>query len=73
MTKKQAELFKFIKEFIKKNGYSPSYKQMANAINLKSKSGIHRKLSILKKRNKINWTKSTARSVEIVEIIDIQN
>jgi|TARA_R100001443_G_scaffold89519_1_gene96047 repressor LexA len=73
MTKSQAKLYIFIKKFIKKNGYSPTYEQMAKGINLKSKSGIHIKLTSLKKANKIDWTKAIARSVEIVEIIDIEH
>jgi SOS-response transcriptional repressor LexA len=46
---------------------------MAKGVNVKSKSNIHSKLTLLKKVNKIDWTKATARSVEIVEIIDIEH
>ena len=73
MTKSQAKLYKFIKNYIKKHGYAPTYNEMAKGVNVKSKSNIHSKLTLLKKVNKIVWTKATARSVEIVEIIDIEH
>lgn len=42
MTEKQKKLHDFIATFITERGYSPSFAEMANHMNLKSKSGIHR-------------------------------
>ena len=49
MTKSQAKLYKFIKNYIKKHGYAPTYNEMAKGVNVKSKSNIHSKLTLLKK------------------------
>ena len=42
LTKKQKELFEFLNKYIGKNGIAPSFEEMKLAVNLKSKSGIHR-------------------------------
>jgi repressor LexA len=65
MTKRQAELLQYIKGYIEKNGYSPSYAEMLQAMSLKSKSGIHRMIQSLEKRGKIKIVKYMARSVEV--------
>ena len=66
MTRRQAELLKYIDRFITDNGFSPSYKEMMDGVGLKSKSGIHRLLSNLHKHDKIKYKKFTARSVELL-------
>mgnify|MGYP000544235136 CR=1 FL=1 len=66
MTRRQSELLKYIDRYITDNGYSPSYKEMMHAVNLKSKSGIHRLLALLHKHDKIKWKRSIARSVEVL-------
>ena len=42
LTKKQKELFEFLNKYILKNKIAPSFEEMKIAVNLKSKSGIHR-------------------------------
>ena len=42
LTKKQKELFVYLNNYISSNDISPSFEEMKNAVNLKSKSGIHR-------------------------------
>ena len=67
MTRKQSELLKYIKTYIQENEFSPSYDEMRNAINLKSKSGIHRLVHGLVKHNKLKIVRYSARSVELVD------
>ncbi|NQU71485.1 MAG: repressor LexA, partial [Rhodospirillales bacterium] len=50
LTKKQFELLKFIDIHIKEHGVSPSFDEMKDALNLKSKSGIHRLITALEER-----------------------
>ena len=49
LTKKQKNLLIFINKKIRSSGISPSYEEMKNSLNLKSKSGIHRLISALEK------------------------
>ena len=50
LTKKQFELLLFINERLKETGVSPSFDEMKEALNLKSKSGIHRLITALEER-----------------------
>tara|TARA_R100001463_G_scaffold40992_3_gene86685 strand:+ start:447 stop:653 length:207 start_codon:yes stop_codon:yes gene_type:complete len=67
MTKRQAELLKYITSYIRWHGYSPSYEDMMKGLRLKSKSGIHRLVYALVKRNKIKHHPYNARSIEVVD------
>lgn len=64
MTRKQSELLQFITKFIKEKDYSPSFDEMKAAVNLKSKSGVHRLIESLIKHNKIKRVKFSHRSIE---------
>ena len=66
LTKKQKELFDYLKEYISNNQISPSFEEMKEAVNLKSKSGIHRLISSLEERGFIKRLKHKARAMEIV-------
>ena len=66
LTKKQKELFDYIKITNKENGISPSYEEMKNKLSLKSKSGIHRIISALEERGFIKKLANKARAIEIV-------
>ena len=66
LTKKQAELLDYITNFIKKNKISPSYDEMRNNLNLKSKSGIHRIISALEEREFIRRLPNRARAIELI-------
>ena len=70
LTKKQKELFLFLNGFIAKNGISPSFEEMKNAVNLKSKSGIHRLITSLEQRGFIKRLKHRARAMEIVKSLN---
>ena len=67
LTKKQKELFEFLKVYISNNGISPSFEEMKIAINLKSKSGIHRLVNSLEQRGFIKRLKGKARAMEIIK------
>ena len=66
LTKKQKELFDYIKITNKENGISPSYEEMKNKLSLKSKSGIHRIISALEERGFIKKLANKARAIKIV-------
>ena len=53
LTKKQKELFVYLRNYISSNDISPSFEEMKNAVNLKSKSGIHRLITSLEQRGYI--------------------
>ncbi|MDC0057107.1 transcriptional repressor LexA [Alphaproteobacteria bacterium] len=67
LTKKQKELFEFLSNYIAKNSISPSFEEMKNALNLKSKSGIHRLVTSLEQRGFIKRLKHKARAMEIIK------
>ena len=67
LTKKQKELFDFLKSYIAENEISPSFEEMKEAVNLKSKSGIHRLITSLEQRGFIKRLKHKARAMEITK------
>ena len=67
LTKKQKELFVYLNNYISSNDISPSFEEMKNAVNLKSKSGIHRLITSLEQRGYIKRLKHKARAMEIVD------
>ena len=71
LTKKQKELFVYLRDYISSNDISPSFEEMKNAVNLKSKSGIHRLITSLEQRGYIKRLKHKARAMEITK--DFQN
>ena len=71
LTKKQKELFVYLRNYISSNDISPSFEEMKNAVNLKSKSGIHRLITSLEQRGYIKRLKHKARAMEITK--ELQN
>jgi len=69
LTKKQKELFEFLNNYMTKNHISPSFEEMKKAVNLKSKSGIHRLITSLEQRGFIKRLKHKARAMEITKKI----
>ena len=67
LTKKQKELFDYLKHYISNNQISPSFEEMKEAVNLKSKSGIHRLISSLEERGFIKRLKHKARAMQIID------
>ena len=69
LTKKQKELYDYLKIYIADNQISPSFEEMKSAVNLKSKSGIHRLITSLEERGFIKRLKHKARAMEIINKI----
>ncbi len=68
LTKKQYELLLYIDEFLSERGISPSFDEMKDALNLKSKSGIHRLITGLEERGFIRRLAHRARALEVVKL-----
>jgi len=68
LTKKQKNLLLFINKKIRATGVSPSYEEMKNSLNLKSKSGIHRLISALEERGFIKRLAHKARALEVLKL-----
>ena len=73
LTKKQKELFVYLNDYISSYDISPSFEEMKNAVNLKSKSGIHRLITSLEQRGYIKRLKHKARAMEIMKQLPNQN
>ena len=67
LTKKQKEQLNYIQKFQSKNGVTPSYEEMKYALNLKSKSGIHRLILALEERGFVKRLAHKARALEIIK------
>ena len=70
LTKKQHELLIFIDQRIKESGVSPSFDEMKDALELRSKSGIHRLITALEERGFIRRLPHRARALEILRLPD---
>ena len=68
LTAKQRELLIFIDGRLKKDGVSPSFDEMREALDLKSKSGVHRLISALQERGFIRRLPNRARALEVVKL-----
>jgi repressor LexA len=68
LTRKQRELLLFINQRLTATGVSPSFDEMKDALNLKSKSGIHRLVSGLEERGFIRRLPHRARALEVVKL-----
>ena len=71
LTAKQHELLNFIHERLAKTGVSPSFDEMREALDLKSKSGVHRLISALEERQFIRRLPNRARALEVVRMPDV--
>ena len=69
LTKKQKELFDYLSNYIAKNSISPSFEEMKNAVNLKSKSGIHRLITSLEQRGFIKRLNHKSIAMEITKTL----
>ncbi len=71
LTSKQRELLLFIDQRLKSSGVSPSFDEMREALELKSKSGVHRLISALEERGFIHRLPNRARALEVLKVPDI--
>jgi repressor LexA len=70
LTRKQYELLLFIHERIRESGIPPSFDEMKEALDLKSKSGIHRLITALEERGFLRRMEKRARALEVVRLPD---
>lgn len=70
LTAKQQQLLAYIKTHLEQGGVSPSFEEMKEALDLKSKSGIHRLISALEERGFIRRLPNRARALEIMKLPD---
>jgi repressor LexA len=68
LTVKQRELLQFIDDRLKASGVSPSFDEMREALELKSKSGVHRLISALEERRFIRRLPNRARALEVIKM-----
>ena len=68
LTSKQHELLLFINERLNQSGVSPSFDEMRDALDLKSKSGVHRLISALEERGFIARLPNRARALEVLKL-----
>ncbi|MBV1708158.1 MAG: transcriptional repressor LexA [Hyphomicrobiales bacterium] len=68
LTRKQSELLRFIHERLKETGIAPSFDQMKDALDLRSKSGIHRLIIALEERGFIRRLPNRARALEVLKM-----
>ena len=67
LTRKQHELIRFIQVRLEETGVSPSFEEMKEALDLKSKSGVHRLISALEERGFIRRLPNRARALEVLK------
>ncbi|MBB5689560.1 transcriptional repressor LexA [Roseomonas alkaliterrae] len=68
LTRKQHELLMFIDKHLRETGFSPSFEEMKAALNLKSKSGIHRLITALEERGFLRRRAHRARALEVIRL-----
>jgi repressor LexA len=68
LTRKQFELLRFINERLKEAGVPPSFDEMKDALDLRSKSGIHRLITALEERGFIRRLPNRARAIEVIKL-----
>ena len=71
LTAKQRELLQFIDGRLRQTGVSPSFDEMREALDLKSKSGVHRLISALEERGFIRRLPNRARALEVLKVPEI--
>ena len=70
LTRKQHDLLSFINERLKESGVPPSFDEMKDALELRSKSGIHRLITALEERGFIRRLPNRARALEVLKLPD---
>ena len=72
LTRKQQELLFYIDERLHQSGVSPSFEEMKEALDLKSKSGVHRLISALEERGFIRRLPNRARALEVLKVPEMR-
>ena len=71
LTAKQRELLQFFHDRLQQSGVSPSFDEMREALDLKSKSGVHRLISALEERQFIRRLPNRARALEVIKMPEV--
>ena len=71
LTAKQHELLRFINDRLGETGVAPSFDEMREALDLKSKSGVHRLISALEERGFIRRLPNRARALEVIKMPEV--
>ena len=71
LTRKQLDLLRFIDERMREEGVPPSFDEMKDALDLKSKSGIHRLITALEERGFLRRLPNRARAIEVIRMPDV--
>ncbi|KMO41349.1 LexA family transcriptional regulator [Methylobacterium variabile] len=70
LTRKQLDLLRFIQQRMRETGVPPSFDEMKDALDLKSKSGIHRLITALEERGFLRRLPNRARAIEVIRLPD---
>ena len=68
LTPRQNDCWQFLAKYSEEHGYAPSFEEMANALNVVSKSNIHRLLEALEERGHIRRLRRRSRAIEILRL-----
>ena len=68
LTRRQRDLLTYLDAYQKTRGYSPSFDEMKDALNLRSKSGVHRMVEALEERGFIRRLRYHARAIEVIRL-----
>jgi len=68
LTPKMLQLYGIMKEYKDRNGYIPSYDEMAEMLGLKSKSGIHRLIVAMEKRGALRRLPNQSRAIQLLPL-----
>ncbi|MGF3022429.1 transcriptional repressor LexA [Methylobacterium aquaticum] len=71
LTRKQLDLLRFIQQRMRETGVPPSFDEMKDALDLKSKSGIHRLITALEERGFLRRLPNRARAIEVIRLPDV--
>ncbi len=71
LTRKQFELLRFVHERLTETGVPPSFDEMKDALDLRSKSGIHRLITALEERGFIRRLPNRARAIEVIKLPEL--
>lgn len=67
VTRRQREVLDFISDFVEKNGYSPSFEEIANGLDLKSLATVHKHVTNLQKKGMLQRAHNRSRSIDILQ------
>src|SRR5271165_661788 len=68
LTKRQTEVLNYLEAFLHKNGYSPSFEEIAHGLKLTSLATVHNHLSTLEKKGFIRRGYNQSRSIEVTQL-----